>query len=390
MLNMTRTIALGGSTLFFVVSAVFAWPSNPELEPPPIGATRLNPMYRVSVQRAGEVRTPNGDNLIKSGGFSDPSVLLENGKYRMWFTAVNKPFSDGHEMGIAYAESDDGLTWRPRLDPDTGEPVLLLRPTPDGWDSGGVESPQVVKGPEDKYFLFYTGDITASGANTWSIGLAISDDGITWTKVGDGPVLDGEGGWDGPWYEGSDQGRKRVGGICEPAVIYDAGAGLFRIWFSALGVRNDKSAFRIGYATSGDGITWERRREPVFEPDEDGSWDDTVVSQQTVVLDPPTGYHMFYFGTSAKLYKYAEDNEAATIPGSIGHAFSSDGITWERDANPVLSIVPGTWESWMVGGPTAIIEADTLRLWYFGSREARKYEFGIGHATSPLARPGSR
>ena len=80
----------------------------------------------------------------------------------------------------------------------------------------------------------------------------------------------------------------------------------------------------------------------------------------------------------------AEQNGAAMIPGSIGHAYSEDGLSWERDANPVLSMVPDSWEAWMVGGPSALIQEDQVKLWYFGSAVYNTYEFHLGFATAKL------
>ena len=355
-------------------------------DPPVRSTTQLAPNLNLNFQKQGQMKAPGGGNVVSHDVLSDPTILFDNGKYRMWFTAAIKPFTDEQEMGIAYAESDDGLEWTPRLDPDTKEPELLLRPTPGAWDEGGIETPSVVKNADGKYFLFYSGDVPPRGSHSWSIGLATSDDGITWTKVGTTPVMDGRQGWEGPFFEGSGRRKRRVGGVCEPSVLYNAELGQFQMWYSALGSKNEKIAFRMGYATSTDGITWDARPEPVFEPDVDGSWDDSVISHLSVVFDPPTGYHLFYFGGSAKGYQMAEKNGAAMVPGAIGHAFSPDGISWQRDANPVLNVEPGTWEAWMVGGPTALVENDQVKLWYFGASVYNKYSFHIGLAIAPFNR----
>jgi predicted GH43/DUF377 family glycosyl hydrolase len=338
--------------------------------------------------RVGQLRTSEGQNLIASGALSDPTILFEDGKYRMWFTAAIKVHTDEQEMGIAYAESNDGLVWTPKVDPETGELVLLVRPTPDSFDAGGVETPAVVKGPNDRYFLFYSADAPPKGSNKWAIGLALSDDGgNTWNKWTEGPVLTGNGEWEGPFSEESDKGAQSIGGVSEPTIIYDAEQQLFKLWYSGLGHRNGKLGFRIGYGTSPDGVNWTRQADPVLEPGADGEWDDAVVSHVNVVHDPKYGYHMFYFGTSGANYAAAERSRAAMIPGAIGHAYSKDGLSWQRDANPVLSTIPDSWEAWMVGGPTSIIQGDQVKLWYFGSAVHNEYKFTLGMATAKLSDP---
>lgn len=171
-----------------------------------------------------------------------------------------------------------------------------------------------------------------------------------------------------------------VGGI----VLLNTEQNLYQMWYSALGIKASKIAFRVGYATSVDGLTWARSAGPVLEPDQEGAWDSAVVSHANVVHAPSSGYHLFYFGTSEENHQHAEQNGAAMIPGSIGHAFSEDGLSWEKDANPVLSTVPNSWEAWMVGGPSALIQDNQVKLWYFGSAVHSTYEFHLGFATSKL------
>lgn len=379
------TCAVAAVALAFVITSACE-SEEVVYNPQPRTATQLAPHLCLNFSKAGPLKSPDGGNIVAHGVFSDPTVLRDNGRYRMWFTAAIQPFTDKQEMGIAYAESVDGRVWTPRLDPSTKEPLLLIRPTRGTWDEGGIETPSVVKTPNGKYYLYYSGDVPPRGSNSWSIGLATSDDGINWTKFGSGPILDGRGGWEGPFFEGSGRRRRRVGGACEPSVLYDSKAGLFRMWYSALGARNNKTAFRMGYATSSDGIKWTARPDPVLEPDANGSWDDTVVSHVNVVFDPPTGYHLFYFGGSAQGYQLAEKNGAAMVPGAIGHAFSADGVSWRRDSNPVVNVAPGSWEAWMVGGPAAIVEGDQVKLWYFGARVYNKYAFQVGLASANFDR----
>jgi len=60
---------------------------------------------------------PNDTPVDEAGGIF-PSVLYDGGKYRMWYNAWQ--WGQDNKLWIsytlAYAESDDGLTWRkPRL-----------------------------------------------------------------------------------------------------------------------------------------------------------------------------------------------------------------------------------------------------------------------------------
>jgi predicted GH43/DUF377 family glycosyl hydrolase len=337
----------------------------------------------VVFQRSAVLRTASGGNLVPTNLMSDPSVIFENGKYRMWFTTVAYPYTANQQAGISYAESLDGVVWQTRMEASTRQPQLVLSPTPGGWDSGGVETPAVVKAPDGKYLLYYSGVLPPAGSHKWAIGMASSIDGITWTKVGTAPILQGRGGWEGPYTTGS----VTVGGVAEPSVVYDPVQKLYKMWYSGTGVQNDMMAFRIGYAISSDGRNWSAQPSPVLNVSSLGKWDDLVVSHVNVAYDSPSStYHMFYFGTSAQKYSSAEAMNAAMVPGSIGHATSRDGVTWTRSSGPVLQTVANTWEGWMIGGPCAVIVNDSFKLFYFGSQVYNSYSLSMGLATAAIPR----
>lgn len=374
-----KRIALVAGCLLLVLLFAFSGSEAPAIPAVPRAASELPPEYQLTFVRSPEwLKDQQGGNIIASNVMSDPSIVREGGKYRMWFTAAQNAFKDDQALGIAYAESDDGIAWAPRLLAN-GEPDLLVRPTEGDWDSEGVETASVVKGHDGRYYMYYSGTKPPEGSNNWAIGLAVSDDGSEWTKVG--KVLDGNGGWEGPWEEDG----KFIGGVTEPSVVYDAKTKTYKMWYSGLGLKDEAPAFRVGYATSRDGVAWTKHPEPVVEP-KPGEWDDAVVSHNNVVADPRGGYHLFYFGVTKEIYELAEKKGAAMIPGAIGHAYSPDGIRWKRDANPVLPTIPGTWESWMLGGPTALIEDGSLTLWYFASEKHNAYEFRFGRATANISR----
>ena len=332
--------------------------------------------------RSGQAITASGINLSSNDVVSDPTVIYDNGRYKKWYTAVTGAYTAQQVMGIAYAESVDGHVWTPRLNVQTGEPNLVLGPTTGKWDAKGVETASVVKTPNGRYWMYYSGDL-ANGSNTWGIGLAQSLDGITWTKVGTGPVLKGRGKWEGPFFDGAEM----VGGVCEPSVVYDAGKGIFRMWYAALGIRSEVIAYRLGYATSVDGIRWTAQANPVLEPGVGDAWDNLVVSQVSVAQDPKTGFfHLFYFGASGDDYLQADGLGAASIAGDIGYGFSTDGINWQKAPAPVVSPVPNTWEHWTVAGPAALIQNDTIRLWYHASASHETFSGHFGLVTSQIPR----
>ena len=99
------------------------------------------------------------------------------------------------------------------------------------------------------------------------------------------------------------------------------------------------SGFRIGLATSADGIRWRKfdnpgtgrpfaQSDPVLGPPVAG-WDSQIAWAGTVLRNG-TGFEMFYYGT--------ETFEADT-PVAIGYAYSPDGYRWQRfGERPVLEV----------------------------------------------------
>jgi len=177
--------------------------------------------------------TPGETPLIEpapSRGFDDldvlaPTVLVEDGIFKMWYTAVQQ----GGDSSIAYATSEDGLTWTKY----TGNPVLTTTQTPGVSETPGVFA-QLISGPYypavvklgDRYLMWYSFE--------GSIHLATSPDGVAWTPDPENPVL--RPGHQGEWDSE---------GVLEPSVVFDGRA--LHMWYTGSSGGFEE---RIGYATS--------------------------------------------------------------------------------------------------------------------------------------------
>ncbi|MBI4242870.1 MAG: hypothetical protein HY606_02165 [Planctomycetes bacterium] len=201
------------------------------------------------------IKTSAGVNLQMVDYVSDPCVIYDSAlaKYKMWFESMNE-FND---IGIAYADSVDGITWSVWQDSDPTKQDLVidlvLNPDPNGWDKGGVKSPCVVQKSDGTYQMYYTGQ-QGIRINTqiYYIGLATSSDGIAWTKHnGDGLVFQSVYDWETPFVN---QAGDKTGGVSDPFVILDSGG--YTMWYGARGKLSDVAGYRLGRATSTDGITW--------------------------------------------------------------------------------------------------------------------------------------
>ena len=114
---------------------------------------------------------------------------------------------------------------------------------------------------------------------------------------------------------------------------------------------------------------------PIIGLGEPGEWDAGHREVSAVVFDGSM-YHMIFTG----------DGEEEEDPLSIGHATSTDGVTWTMDpANPVLTPGDdGEWDDIFVAGGAVIYEGGEFHMWYTGSGGDDVW-LGVkgGYATSP-------
>ena len=90
------------------------------------------------------------------GGISRPSVIIEDGIYKMWFSARAKTdyrTNRNRSYRIYYAESADGIEWI-RKDAEAG---IDVSENSSDWDYEMIEYPLVINHLDEK-ILFYNGN----------------------------------------------------------------------------------------------------------------------------------------------------------------------------------------------------------------------------------------
>ena len=258
----------------------------------------------------------------------DLSVIQDEGVYKMHFSWRPK-------KSIGFSESEDGFLW--------SAPGICLGPrkTEQGWEDE-LNRPAVVK-KDGKYHMWYTGQYKAGEADgTSHIFYAVSDDGSSFTRVGDKPVLYPEAPWE------------KAAVMC-PDVMWDEAEQCFKMWYSA-GEQYEPNA--IGYARSRDGIHWEKyERNPMFYADPDNKWEQHKAAGCHVIKNDEW-YYMFYIG-------YCNEDYA-----QIGIARSKNGISdWERHPqNPIVAPDTNAWDGEACYKPYAIFDGEKWLLWYNGRR----------------------
>jgi hypothetical protein len=237
----------------------------------------------------------------------------------------------------------------------TAHPSAVMSPDAGSWDQYNIIWGSVIR-ENKQYKMWYTG--SASSTTPSYIGYATSPDGILWTKHVGNPIMGpGTASWE-------------LGGPLQCFVMPVPGG--YKMWYSGGTATYDN--VRIGYATSADGILWRRDtvNNPVLNVGAQGQWDTKAVGWPTVLYSRNM-YYMWY--QSAFFYN------ACT---KAGVATSSDGITnWTKyNGNPVFTTTPGSWDQTWAEFATVVLRGDTLHAWYDGSNNVNPLR--IGHATSPL------
>jgi hypothetical protein len=196
-----------------------------------------------------------------------------------------------------------------------------------------------------------------------AIGLAVShDDGLTFQRIGDGPVLSCS--------------------LREPCLVGDPFVAkfdnTFHMWY-IFGVYWKKFAedqppdrtYKIGHALSDDGITWHKEEDGrQIIADELG--EDESQALPTVICFNGR-YHMFFCYRQS--FNFRKNKERGY---RIGYAYSDDLVQWIRDdANVGIGVSEGSWDSDMLCYPHVFHCGDRVYMLYNGNEFGR---FGFGLA----------
>ncbi|NJN16885.1 MAG: hypothetical protein HC822_11770 [Oscillochloris sp.] len=361
----------------------------------------------------GRIYVPDVMQDVVASAPSDPCrnlLGLDTGDtcYRMWYSARS---ASTNTAAVALAVSVDGVSWERYA-------IVLAGSAISGrFDSSWLSNPSVIKdvsggagdpcfdqagvaSGESCYRIWYT---ATTNSSTFAVGGAVSADGVTWFRVNGPNVL-------APYQQSmlapsSNPVRFDSRGLVAPYVIKDrattaapctgvtTGDTCYRMWYEGWGVNG---AFRIGYATSPDGIEWNR----VYSSRDDGAivaptlgfndtFDEADTGITTVVKDGSL-YRMWYDG------KMNPGNDTSVNIFSIGHATSVDGINWQKPdlVEPVWSgaddaiTVPGAQED-NVWAPRVIKQqtAAGAEYWLYYASATSPYDRRIALARMTQGAP---
>ncbi len=270
-----------------------------------------------------------------------PNIIRKDGKFYMLYTGRGG-LRLKHQIGLAM--SDDLLIWKKYRQ----NPVFKIGSAGE-WDDEFVAHGYVFS-EENKYYMYYSG----CPGNIWreEIGLAISEDLITWQRYGNNPII--RVGKAGTW-EGNHVSRCQVIKINSKYHLYYAG--------------HDGGGERIGLATSENLHKWKKyASNPVLDLGPKGSWDERSISDPRI-------------NSIGKMYVMQYSGYDANGTGRIGFAYSEDSLNWKKfKENPVIGVGRGRdWDRSEVCRADIIKVKDKWMVFYSGFNGIN---FGIGLAST--------
>ncbi len=303
-------------------------------------------------------------------------VMVDDGKFKMWFgygglDRANDATSARARVG--YGESVDGLHWT------LTAPVLDVGGM-GKWDATNSETPAVVKdeslpdGHPRKYRLYYAGldhalealpvDQLLQKGMIYGIGVAFSSDGKSFTRL---PASESPFGVDGLVLKPSppqvDRDMADFLNVSDPFVVRRNGR--WEMWYTTMNfvASTRRTFFDIAYATSDDGIHWQKRGE-VIKPDlswERADPEEPHVGRPTVLVING-GLEMFYDAV------VPDDNPMKNTARGIGYATSVDGMVWVKQPAPHFVANYGVNErKGIIIGAGVVRKGNSYYLYYQGA-----------------------
>ena len=287
-----------------------------------------------------------------------PQALVFDDFVRIYFsTRAVDPVNNKYLSHIAFVDMKKNLRDIIRTSTDTVIPLGDLG----CFDEHGIFPMSVMRHGNAVYGYTCGWNRRTSVSVDTAVGLAIShDNGLTFQRIGDGPVLAAS--LHEPYLVG-DGFVKVINGIFHMWYIFGTG------WKKFSPESMPDRTYKIGHATSKDGIEWTKEEARSIIPDRIGADESQALP---TVISIGQLHHMFF------CYRESFDFRQTKGRGyRIGHAWSDDLLNWTRDdKNPQLEGSPGEWDSDMQCYPH-VFECDGKVFLLYNGNEFGRYGFGL-------------
>jgi hypothetical protein len=119
-------------------------------------------------EEQGEAVAAGPEDTFDGVNVATPNVLAANGKYYLYYQASGQPYRRAgmNVIGMSWANSPAG--------PWERWPKPVLAPEQTTWGPKGIHDPSLIV-KDGKYWLYYKGELDASGRRTRAWGLAVGE-----------------------------------------------------------------------------------------------------------------------------------------------------------------------------------------------------------------------
>ena len=284
-----------------------------------------------------------------------PSVIIYEKFIRVYFSCRPAPDSNGQYVSYsAFIDLNrENLFERVNIGK---EPILKLGEL-GTFDEFGTYPSSVIRIGND-LFVYYGGWTRCESVPfNVAIGIAKSDDdGKTFNKLGQGPVLS---------YS-----------VNEPFILSGPKIRRFNnkwyLWYIAgskwiLDNGKPEPVYKIRMATSEDGLNWTKLNKDLIE----SRVEENEAQASPDVFFYEGKYHMFF------CYRYSSNYRGKNNGYRIGYASSEDIFNWKReDSKAGIDISESGWDSEMISYPHVFELDKTIYMLYLGNQVGR-YGFGL-------------
>ena len=317
----------------------------------------------VSVSTPGWAAWTKQIKPIHAGPFGlvgDPSVIRDGSLLRMFYTCYD-PSRSPQGPAICQATSTDGQAWA-----DVATTVnravagQMLMPGKK-WDTAH-ETALIVKF-RGEYLLYFSGYVDKGGfMNSFpaQLGLAVSTDGVNFTRHGDAPVL-------APTPGGYDNDA-----VFSPTIVEHDGQLVMLYTGHCWNDCPKGAGLYLLAATSADGRSWVKREAVVMSKAHTPNAKDGVA--ETELVKGPDG--MFYLFVSLMQGDAGHDIGIARSASPFG--------PWELDPEPIVRRTAGEFDEVGPIAPSVLIEGGRVRMWFHGFDKKNQIRIGYAEAPWPL------
>ena len=218
----------------------------------------------------------------------------------------------------------------------------------------------MIQEPDGLFRMWYFAFNTERRPDQLDVGgycYAESRDGIHWTRENDSrPVLIAG-------RRGAFDDRM----VLHPAAVRDDD-GILHLWYNGVG---PIGSFRVGHATSRDGIHWERQNQgnPVLEPSQVGDFEEDYVYNVHVRL--ADGRFQMWDSAAAADFGTGSHN-------CLTFASSDDGTRWTKDSIPTLiSGPPKSIDFYATFACFTVRREDGLWMYYSAADDKDTYRVSL-------------